>query len=205
MKYLCAILFNVLIFTTLFSQNPNYLHDNDTSLLFQKKTYPAINKYDNKSRFHFGAGASVTSFGNNTVFSKWIAPSFTYPISPKLNLHIGTLVLNRNSNSQLFNSEQLNAERSNPTQAFLFVSGDYQLNKNIRFRATTFNEIRDKNSTRNSFNYNQVGVDIKVTDNFFISADFVSEKGFRPFGMYSNSMFYDSNDPFGRGFFNTGW
>ena len=112
------------------------------------------------------------------------------------------MVLNGNSNDQSFNNELLNAEKRNPTQAFLYISGDYQLNKSIRFRATTFNEIQGKNTNQNSYNFNQLGIDIKVTDNFFISADFITEKGQRPFGMYNNSMFNNVNDSFGNGFMN---
>ena len=98
MKYLSSILFNVLIFTSLLAQNQNYLSEGDTSFLFQKKQYSAINKYDNKLQLHFETGASITSFGKNTIFSKWIAPSFIYKVNSKLNLHIGSLILNENAN-----------------------------------------------------------------------------------------------------------
>ena len=203
MKYLYVILFNILIFTSLYSQNANYFKDNDTSALFQKKTYPALNKYDNKMQFHFSTGASVTSFGNNTVFSKWIAPSFTYQVNPKLNLHFGTFILDENAPHFLFNSEMPNAGNTNSTHAYLNLSGDYQVTKSIRFRATTFNELPNGNPAQNYFYYNQMGIDIKVTDNFFISADFINQKGNQPFGMYnSGSMFFDSNDYMGNGLLN---
>ena len=202
MKYLYATLISILIFTSLYSQNDNYLKNNDTSVLFQKKVYPALNKYDNKMQLHFSTGVSFSSFGNNTLFSKWIAPSFSYQVNPKLNLHFGTLISDENSNYQSFNSEQKNINRSNPTQAFIYISGDYQVTKSIRFRATTFNELPNGNPTQNYFYYNQMGVDIKVTDNFFISADFTNRNNCN-FGMYNSSMFFDSNDYMGNGFFNT--
>ena len=204
MKCLNLILFNILITTSLFSQNTDSLKDKDTLLLFQKKTYPAFNNYDQKIQFHLSTGASVISFGNSSVFTQWIAPGFTYQVSPKLNLHFGSMVLNGNSNSQFFNNEQPTLEKRNSTQAFIYISGDYQLNKSIRFRATTFHEMKGKNSNQNSYSYNQLGVDIKVTDNFFISADFINENGQRPFGMYNNSMFNDCNNSFGGGFINNG-
>ncbi len=204
MKYFFAFLFNVLIFTSLLSQNVNYLRDNDTSLLFQKKNYPAINKYDNKMQFHITTGASVTTNGNNSIFSQWIAPSFSYQINPKLNLHFGSLILNGNQNYPSFNKEILAAPQTNSTQTFIYISGDYQLNKSIRFRATTFNEIQDKKSMQQNYYYNQMGVDIKITDNFVISADFINEKGRRPFGIYNSNKFFDQYDYNGNGFFNNG-
>ena len=202
MKYLYTILFNVLIFTSLFSQNAYNLQDKDTSALFQKKTYPALNKYDNKLQFHFQTGASVTSFGNNTVFSKWIAPSFSYKVNPKLNLHFGTLVLDENANYLSFNSEMQNSAKINSTHVYLNLSGDYQVTKSIRFRATTFNELPNGNTPQNYFYYNQMGIDIKVTDNFFISADFVNQRGQASYGMYNNSMFFNSDDYRGNNFMN---
>ncbi len=202
MKYLYTILFNVLIFTSLYSQNINNLQDNDTTALFQKKVYPALNKYDNKLQFHFQTGASVSSFGNNTLFSKWIAPSFSYKVNPKLNLHFGTFVLNENANYPSLNSEMHNAAKTDPTRVFLNLSGDYRLTKSIRLRATTFNELPNGDTPQNYFYYNQLGIDIKVTDNFFISADFINQKGRTSHGMYNNSMFFNSDDYFGNSFFN---
>ena len=202
MKYFFAFLFNVLIFTSLLSQNVNYLRDKDTSLLFQKKNYPAISKYDNKMQFHISTGASLTTNGNNSIFSQWIAPSFSYQINPKLNLHFGSLILNGNQNYPSFNNEFISTPQSNSTQKFIYISGDYQLNKSIRFRATTFNEIKDKNSMQQNYYYNQMGVDIKITDNFVISADFINEKGRRPFGIYNSNRLFDQFDNIGDGYFN---
>ena len=199
MKYLCTILINVLIFTSLFSQNTNNLQDKDTSILFQKKAYPALNKYDNKLQFHFQTGASLTSFGNNTIFSKWISPSFSYKVNPKLNLHFGTLVLNENANYPSFNSEMQNLSNTNPTHLYLNLSGDYQVTKSIRLRATTFNELPNGNTPQN---YNQMGIDIKVTDNFFISADFINQKGQAYQGMYNSSLFFNSDSYRGNSFMN---
>jgi hypothetical protein len=190
-----------MVFAIAFSQNPNYLQENDSSLIFQKKTYPSFNKYDNKLQFHFSTGASVFTSGKTTVFTKWISPGFTYQVNPKLNLHLGSLMLNGNNN-QYFNSEQQNFERNNPNQVFLYISGDYQITKSIKFKATSFNELKEKNSNQNNYYYNQMGIDIKVNDNFFISADFINEKGNRPFGIYNNSMFFNANDYQGNGFFN---
>ena len=191
-----------MIFTSLFSQDANYLRDNDTSLLFQKKNYPAISKYDNKMQFRITTGASVSTNGNNSNFSQWIVPSFSYQINPKLNLHFGSLILNGNQNYPSFNNEIISSPQYNSTQTFLYISGDYQLNKSIRFRATTFNEIQDKKSNQQNYYYNQMGVDIKVTDNFTISADFINEKGRRPFGIYNSNKYFDQYDYNGNGFFN---
>ncbi len=205
MKYLYTILINVMLMNSLFAQSEDNQQHKDTSLLYQKKSYPALNKYDQKMKFHLSTGASVTSFGNNTIFTKWIAPGMSYQVSPKLNLHFGSLILDGNLNYPSYNSEFAGTiDRNNPTQAFLYISGDYQLNKSIRFRATTFNEIPGNNSNQNSFNFNQVGIDIKVTDNFFISADFINQKGQQPFGIYNNNRFNDANSSFGNGFINNG-
>jgi len=201
MKYIYITLFNFFIFTSLFSQNTNQLKNNDTSLLFQKRLYPSVNKYDNKIQLHFNTGASITAYGKTTVFTKWISPGFTYQVNPKLNLHFGSLLINGNNN-QYFNTEQQNFERKNPTQAFLYISGDYQINKSIRLRATSFNELKEKSSNQYNYYYNQMGIDIKISDHFFISADFINEKGRRPFGIYNNSMFFDANDYQGNALFN---
>ncbi|MFZ4398610.1 MAG: hypothetical protein ACOYO1_01145 [Bacteroidales bacterium] len=179
----------------------NYLKDNDTTLLFQKKRYPAINKADNKIQLHFSTGASVTSYGNSTIFNKWIAPGFTYQVNPKINLHFGSLIVNGNENFSMYSNEQSNRVSNNLTRNFLYLSGDYKISNSIRLRATTFNEVGNKNAIQNNYYYNQMGIDIKVTDNFYISADFINEKGRRPFGIYNSNMFFDANDYLGNSFF----
>ena len=64
------------------------------------------------------------------------------------------------------------------------------------------NEIKDKNSMQQNYYYNQMGVDIKITDNFVISADFINEKGRRPFGIYNSNRLFDQFDNIGDGYFN---
>jgi hypothetical protein len=204
MKKIAFIVFNVLLINTLLSQNLRSDFRNDS--IFYSKEHKISNFNLNKTQFHFSMGASVTSFDNNTFFSKWIAPELTYKVNPKLNLHLGSMYLNENYTINSFNYEnqEINSN-TNFTRAFVYLSGDYKLNSNIRLRATTFNEVPQKNSQFDNFGYNQVGFDLKITDNFYMSADFISIKGRSPVSVFSNNPFFESNLPFGRGYFNTGW
>ena len=196
-----VLIFIVLSISNLLSAQ-NTVNEFRGDSIFVPKKLNLLNENTNKTRFHLSMGGSVTSFDNNSIFSKWVAPELTYQLNPKLNLHLGTMYLNENMNINRYNSENtLVQTNSNYTRAFVYLSGDYQLNKKIRLRATTFNEIPQKNSNIENFGYNQIGFDLKITDNLYMSADFISVKG----RMFSSNPFYESTLPFGRGAFNTGW
>lgn len=200
-----VLIFIVLSISNLLSAQ-NTVNEFRGDSIFVPKKFNLLNENTNKTRFHLSMGGSVTSFDNNSIFSKWVAPELTYQLNPKLNLHLGTMYLNENMNINRYNSENtLVQTNSNYTRAFVYLSGDYQLNKKIRLRATTFNEIPQKNSNIENFGYNQIGFDLKITDNLYMSADFISVKGRRPVSMFSSNPFYESTLPFGRGAFNTGW
>ncbi len=200
-----VLIFIVLSISNLLSAQ-NTVNEFRRDSVFVPKRINLFNENPNKTRFHLSMGGSVTSFDNNTFFSKWVAPELTYQVNPKLNLHLGTMYLNENININSYNSENtLIQTNSNFTRAFIYLSGDYQLNKNLRLRATTLNEVPQKNINFENFGYNQIGFDLKITDNFYMSADFISIKGRRPVSAFSNNPFFESTVPFGRGAFNTGW
>ncbi|MCX6230265.1 MAG: hypothetical protein NTZ33_01860 [Bacteroidetes bacterium] len=201
MKFFFIVFLSFFLSVTINAQDYKVFPENDTSILYQKKSYPALKNIDNKSQFHLSAGASVTSYGKNTSFTKWVAPSMTYQLTLKLNLHVGTLIINGNSMPSYFSGEQQNNQQANPTQAFLFLSGDYQINNAIRLRATTFNELKSANSLNNSFNYNQIGVDIKLANNLFFSADFIDSRGSSPFMPFSTGRLNNMNNGFGNSLF----
>lgn len=204
MKTFLIFLFSLLLSSSLIAQNIRKGFGQDSLSILEETNLKA--NFEKKSQFHLSMGGSLTSFNNNTLFSKWVAPEFSYQINPKLNLHIGTMYLNENFNINSYNSEnqQINTNR-NFTRAFVYLSGDYQLNKNIRLRATTLNEIPVKSSPYDNYGFNQFGFDLKITDNLYMSADFISIRGRSPVSIYSNNPFYESTLPFGRGAFNTGW
>ncbi len=204
MKKLVLIFIVFIISDLLSAQNAMNEFLYDSSIVAKK--FNLFNENMNKSTFHLSMGGSVTSFDNNTFFSKWVAPELTYKLNPKLNLHLGTMYLNENININSYNSENtLIQTNSSFTRAFVYLSGDYQLNNTLRLRATTLNEVPQKNSNFENFGYNQIGFDLKITDNFYMSADFISVKGRRPVSAFSNNPFFESTLPFGRGAFNSGW
>jgi hypothetical protein len=194
MKYVLIFVLSFFLSLPLIAQKNYALTGDDSLELFRKKSYPALRSIDNKTQFHLNAGASYTSWGKNSVFSKWIAPEMSYQLNPKLTIHVGTMILNENSPISYFNSEQQQSIKPDPTRAFLYLSGDYQLNKSIRLRATTFNELKSKNPYLDAFSYNQIGIDVKLANNLFLSADFIDVRGSSPYAPFNSSRLFRMDD-----------
>jgi hypothetical protein len=208
-------LFTILIFgLNGFSQNIGEYYvkpDSSGSPIILNKSdnsSPTIDKRpfsDNKRiQVAFQTGASFSTMGNNSIFNTWVAPEIKYQVTPKFSLTAGTVAMYGNyGNLQNYISKEnslTNADRL--AQYYLFAKGEYKLNDRITFRGTTMKEVSNTSINPNPYSLNHLGIDIKLRDNVFLSADVQVAKGRTPFGMYYNNP-YNPSFGYGNSFFSS--
>ncbi len=219
MKTLIILLFNIILAFPVIAQvsdegfpktdTNGTVINNNYSNTYQKSYIKKHFASTENMHFSFQTGASVMSFGNSSVFSTYVAPQLNFSLTPKLNITVGTIALNSNFNNMMYYNynEGTTSTVPNSTQMFIYLQGDYQVNNRIKIRGTTFREITNSsNPNNNPFSFNQIGVDFKISDNIFMSADFIQSSGRPPTGLNGiNYPMFRSNYPFGGGFNNYGW
>lgn len=153
------------------------------------------------------AGAGFSVFGKESVFNNWVAPQVNFELSPRFHLALGTMVMHNNLNSfsGSMNNEQFNSKNSGFTQYFLFAQGEYFLNDNISITGTTMHELPNLTINSQASNYNSVGMNIKLSDNFSISTSYTFSKGINYYGLPGNYSSRQSNFPFSNNFSNLNW
>ncbi|MBI5219093.1 MAG: hypothetical protein HY958_09205 [Bacteroidia bacterium] len=190
--------------------NTTTLNDKPISLF--DKTPLSDNK---KLQVRFQTGVSFASFGGANIFNTWVAPEVKYQLTPKFNLKVGTVAMYSNM-SDLQNyiyHENSVTPGQRLAQYFMYAQGEYKVNDKIRLRGTSMREFSDLSINPHPFSLNHLGVDIKLKEKVFLSADIQFAKGNFPYGMYYNGPFGNpyscgtqySFSPFGSCFNQSGW
>ncbi|MCF8304207.1 MAG: hypothetical protein K9I94_13100 [Bacteroidales bacterium] len=165
--------------------------------------------------FNLQMGTSIGSYGGGgSVLSSYVAPSFNFDATPKLDIKAGALIMNNNFSGfqqSPFMSQSMGLNQ-NMTDSYLYVQGDYQLNEKLTLsggaikKVNTYNYQQKMNPLAKNYDYSayNIGMRYKVNDNAHIEAQFNLIKGnpyqtpfnnyASPFGHYS-SPFGGFNDP----------
>ena len=153
---------------------------------------------------HFGmeAGAGIGSnFSGNSLFSTWVAPSFSYNVSKHFRLNAG-LSLNNYFGDLYYPGtlENYNSPVKNPVLGTsVFVSGDYLVNNKLMLTGVAYKTFFPANANisdpRLKFPESQgvmMNVRYRPTEHFEINAGFEYGNGYSPYrspfapgGMYN--------------------
>lgn len=155
------------------------------------------------ARFNLQTGASFgTGYGNGSLFSTYIAPSFNQNLSKKFTLTAGAVISNTTfNNTALWNSEgQLTPVSGNLTTFTLYTSGAYQVNERLTVTGSAYKTINPAFNARLNPDQLQmeaqgmsVGFGYKVGENLHIGAEIRMQQG--------NSNFYNPYvNPFGNSY-----
>ncbi len=214
MKTFYNLLISLLFFSNTFSQNSISEKRADSSSIIYPPSL-SMNKNNFKKQFsdkvHLSlqTGLSFYSIGKQNIFDKWIAPAITYNLTSKFHFTIGTVAMFSNPGyfQSNLNKEGVNtfSQNINTRQYFLFAQGEYLLNSRIMLRGSILKEVPNNPINPYSLNVNRVGVDIKISDGFSISADCMVAK------VYNSSLTRNYNElnfpsfPLNGGFYNRAW
>jgi len=155
-----------------------------------------------------------TSFGSGNYFGTYIAPHFSYKISPRFSLNTG-VILSNNYGGYYYNpfyGEQIVTPVSGFTRSFIYIEGAYRLNEKVTVTGAVYKEINLFNNSLPSaqgFNYDCkgmiMGVDYKLGENVFIRGQIEVSNGQSPYRSrsYINPMhnfhspsFFSPDNPF---------
>lgn len=219
MKYILTFLL-LIPFGFLFSQNPDdfYIKPDNTKFpttnTNNQITQPQYDKRpfseNKKVQVQLSTGAGVMSFGGQTLFSTWVAPTVKYQLTPKFNLKVGAITMYGNMNNfQNYLYQENNTSKTDRlAQYYFFAQGEYKVNNKFTIRGTTMKEFSDQSLNPSPYSMNHIGFDYKISDKVTINADFLLSKGNTPWGMYSNpynqNSFFSSASPF-NGSLYRGW
>ncbi|MDR2009725.1 MAG: hypothetical protein LBQ22_04510 [Bacteroidales bacterium] len=147
-------------------------------------------------KFRLTTGSSFTSFYGNNLFSTYVMPEVRYQFNEKFSISAGILTtFNYFPNLSYPGTEgntPMNSKYYNNN--YLFAKGEYQVNDRIRLRAATFFDVGSP-SGEGRTSFNNVGLDLKIAEKTYISADFNIYKTnnkyptfYSPFGGYFDNF-----------------
>lgn len=221
MKYFLTFVF-ALIQGIILSQNPDdfyvkpetvnfptHTNKNQQFNLSQSDKRPFS---DNKKvQVRLSTGASIMSFGGESLFNTWVAPEVKYQLTPKFNLKIGTVAMygTMNNFQQYLYKENSVSQSEKLAQYFFYAQGEYKVTDKFTLRGTTMKEFSENSLNPSPYSMNHIGFDYKIKDNIMISADFLLAKGNTPWGLaysnpYNQNSYFSSASPFS-GCFSRGW
>lgn len=156
------------------------------------------------ARFSLMSGASFTGTHNSSsLFSSWVAPSFSQPVGKNFTISAGALI----SNTTFSNIPSLNSEgalvktSSNLTTFTLFAAGTYQVNERLTVSGSAFKTINPAfNARLNPENLQMeargmsFGIGYRMNDHLHIGAEFRYRQNngnlYDPYGIQGNSPFF---------------
>ncbi|OFY81140.1 MAG: hypothetical protein A2275_00040 [Bacteroidetes bacterium RIFOXYA12_FULL_35_11] len=209
---LCLLL--LLWLSTGFSQNySEYYVNPDNSTSTPKVGNPVKSKADvepvydkrpftndKRVKVAFQTGASFSSFGNSSLFNTWVAPEVQFQVSPKFKLKVGTVAMySMGSALQDYLYNENTTDFSNRlAQYYLYAQGEYKINDRLRLRAATIQETPNNVLSSQRFSMNRFGIDWKIKDKVFLSADIQLAQGRSPYGTGYYNPYYSqfNNGPF---------
>lgn len=141
--------------------------------------------------FRFSTGTSYMNFYGNNLFSSYMMPEVKYKFNDRFSISAGVIAsLNYFPNFTFPNQETSLITDSKMYSYYIFAKGEYLVNDRIRLRGTTiFNPGSEFAYDR--FSFNNIGIDIKIAEKAYFSADFSVTKTHQaypwvmsPFGGY---------------------
>lgn len=145
--------------------------------------------------YNFNIGTAFTAWKSGSMLSTYINPNLNYRFTPRFSVSTGIIISNNSLFSQNYN---LNGENSNFTNAYLHLTGIYQVNEKLQ---VTGSVLYKKNNFTNEMNPNafnnldySVGAKYKVTKNIELGVQF-SKRSYSPF-MPVNSFRTNDQDEF---------
>jgi hypothetical protein len=162
----------------------------------------------NPVKFNLQTGASFsTGYGGGSLFSTYMAPSFSQNLGKKFTLSAGAVINNTTfNNTAIWNQDgQLNPYSGNLTTFTLYASGSYQVNEKLTLSGSAYKTINPAfNARLNPENLQMeaqgmsFGVGYKVGENMHIGAEIRMQQGgsnlYSPYGRqfgnpYQSGMF----------------
>lgn len=160
-------------------------------------------KYQNKLKtgnkgFSITTGAEVISFGGNTFFGTYIMPRYSFSLTPKFNITTGFNLGNLNSS---VNFSETNTNMYYHIIAplfsnFVFVEGEYSYSDHLKIRTSFYSTLQQSNTFLpgtsinplvNNWKSAKIGFDYKISDGFFINAEFGVTNS--PLNLYRDNPF----------------
>ena len=211
MKTIFVLFFSMFLFLNTFSQNSEFEIKSDSVTDYYMPSHN-INKSNIKSllsdkvHLSFQTGLSFYSCGKESVFEKWVAPAITYNFTQKFHFTIGTVATFSNPGFVNYNLSNEGVKtistNKNTGQYFLYAQGSYLLNDNITVRGTILRQVPDNKINPSALSFGQVGVDLKITDGFSISADCRISKGYNASLLHNINEYNFPSFPVSGGFYN---
>ncbi len=158
--------------------------------------------------FNLQTGASFsTGYGGGSLFSTYLAPSFSQNLGKKFTLSAGAVINNTTfNNTAVWNQDgRLTPYSGNLTTFTLYASGSYQLNDRLTLSGSAYKTINPAFNARLNSESLQMeaqgmsfGIGYKVSENVHIGAEIRMQQGgnnyYSPYGSqfgnpYPSTMF----------------
>jgi hypothetical protein len=167
----------------------------------------------NQLQIHFDIGTSFSNIGGfGSMFTNYISPQISYPLSEKLNLQVGGILSTNFLTGQGTTIPSFTGNLKNNTfsQYLLYAKGIYKLSDKLEIRSSVIKSINNApdlfkmNSNMLNLNYESysLGFDYKLSNSVRFGANFniINDKNpyyLRPFGNKINgiSPFYNPYYP----------
>ena len=160
------------------------------------------------AKFNLQTGASFSSgFGGGSLFSTYLAPSFSQDLGKKFTLSAGAVINNTTfNNTATFNQDgQLSPVSGNLTTFTLYASGSYKVNDKLTLSGSAFKTINPAfNARLNPDNIRMeaqgmsFGIGYQVGENVHIGAEIrMQQGGGNLYSPYGNSF----GSPYQSGFY----
>ena len=162
----------------------------DKDVWYSKDTNDSKVSYDANVNYNLDVGSSFSSFGNQSAFTYYTAPSATIKTSKKFSMTVG-FMFRQTQGSMLMSDYEggLSQRGVNQTQAIVYASGSYQVNPNVTVFASGYYDMNARNTPpgqRNPYNaYGtegfSVGAEFKVGERTRIGVQVQYDKGSNPY------------------------
>lgn len=190
----------LLIFTLLLAivglaqQESYYIPSDSATIEVPSETFNKA-PFSSQKKLSLGVnmGSSFYSYGGG-VFTSYIAPEIRYKASDKLSISVGTMASFSSFNNGYYNNESQQGDYAGRiAQYYMYANGTYQVNDMLRIRAGGTFEVTPNTQYQN-FQSGHIGVELKLSENTFINADFQINNSYNQPGMYySNGGAFGNN------------
>jgi hypothetical protein len=196
-----------------FSQHTDDYYQPDSMAYFKGSPFSFGKPFSNhtitdRTQISVQAGTACSFIGKENIFSSWIAPEISYALTPRLHVSTGVLMMHGNLNNltSFYNKEALGSRTTGFTQNYFFAKGEYLLNDRVMFTAATMHQLPAPSNNPYPSSFNSIGMDVKLTDNFSISAGCTFSRDIRinSYETPGNNLFFHSAFPVYTGS-NAGW
>lgn len=168
---------------------------------------------NNPLQIHFDIGTSFSNIGGfGSMFTNYISPQISYPLSEKLSLQVGGVFAKNylNGSGSMLPSFTGNLINNNFSQYLLYAKGMYQLSDKLEIRGSVIKSIDNTpdlfriNSNLLNLNYESysLGFNYKLSNSirFGANVNIINDKNpyyLRPFGNKINGLspFYNPYYP----------